>query len=112
MGKILEHDSFTGITETYYKDPSTGKVGIKSSQDVDKIFHANVAECNNAVSNWGGDFHKVASIPLNFINMWQEELRMMGADNINPLSKENRDFLIAKINSRDWAKIRTKSGRV
>ena len=110
MSRLLDLDRFTGIEETFTKDPMTGQVHIKKIQDVEGLLDLNLADKNNANKSWRGDMHKVASIPLIFIEQWREELKAMGAPNINPLARENKNFFIAKLNSRDWAKLRTKEG--
>lgn len=109
---LFDFDSFTGIKEEFRKDQMTGQIEIKKSQNVDSIFNANQAEKNANSSGWKGEFHKVASIPLIIIDQWREELKSKGAANPDPLAKENKSFLIAKINSSEFSKIRTKEGRV
>lgn len=111
MTRILDIDRFSGITETFKKDGN--KIIINKHQDVEKIFDANNAEKNlEANTSWKGDFHKVASIPMILIEQWREELKAKGVSDPNPLAACNRNFLIAKINSGDYSKIRTKGGRV
>lgn len=109
---LFDFDSFTGIKEEFRKDQMTGQIEIKKSQNVDGIFNANQAEKNANSSGWKGEFHKVASIPLIIIDQWREELKAKGSANPDPLATENRSFLIAKINSSEFSKIRTKEGRV
>lgn len=113
MARLLEHDSLTGITELYHQDKMTGKIAIKKTQDVEGIFNANKAE-KEAIGNgsWKGDMHKVASIPLVIWEQWSNELKAMGAHHLDPGHNSNRNFLIAKLNSRDNSKLRTKSGRI
>ena len=45
------------------------------------------------------------------IEMWTEELKAQGKEP-NPLATCNRDFLISKLNNRDFSKLRTKEGRL
>jgi len=52
----------------------------------------------------------MASIPPIVIVQWTEELKKHGADCINPLDAKNRKFLLAKLNSPEWNKLRTKQG--
>jgi len=111
MKRLLDYDQFTGIKETFEKD-SNGRILIKKSQNIDSLLDLNTAEKNNNDKSFRGDMHKVASIPLIFIEMWWNELKEMGAPNPNPLAKENRAFFIAKINNSDFSKLRTKEGRV
>jgi hypothetical protein len=113
MAKILDVDHVTGITETFKQDAMTGIIEINKFQDTSKIFDANARDMNAQISNnWSGEMHKVASIPLIVIDMWREELKKQGASDCNPLAKCNKTFLIAKINSSEWSKIRTKQGRI
>lgn len=112
MSRLLDIDRFTGIVETFKKDDLTGKIHIKKSQDVEGLLDLNSADRTSSNNSWRGDMHKVASIPLIFIEQWREELKAMGSANINPLARENKLFFIAKLNSRDWAKLRTKEGRI
>ena len=112
MSRLLDVDRFTGIVETFKKDEITGKVYVKKHQDVESLLDLNAADRSNTNKSFRGDMHKVASIPLIFIDQWREELKAMGATNVNPLARENKPFFIAKLNSRDWAKLRTKEGRI
>ena len=83
-----------------------GKTIIKTTQDVSSILDANQAARSNQSTNWKGDWHEVAEIPNLIWGNWYREL---GSD---PMAKENRAWLIAKLNSRDWCKLRTKEGRL
>lgn len=114
MGSIiLDVDKFSGVVETYEKDKMTGKVTINKTQDTSKIFAAN-AEEQNAIGNrsWQGDMHKVASIPLVVVEQWYNELKALGVQNPSPLHPSNKNFIIAKLNNRDFSKLRTKHGRI
>lgn len=109
--RLLDHDSFTGVTEHFHKDAMTGKVTVKQSQDVQSVIDSNrVKRIENR--SWKGDLHHVASIPVIVVEMWRNELIQQGVSNPDPLAKENHKFLIAKINSGDWSKLRTKEGRI
>jgi hypothetical protein len=110
MTTIVDHDYHTGITETYHKDAMTGKIHVKQEQDVEGLFSLNAIDRNTAKTGWKEEFHKVASIPLNIINIWREEMKASGYPNPNPLAKEHERWLIAKINSSDFLKLRTKEG--
>lgn len=110
MAKFFDFDQQTGILETYEKDGNKIKIG--RTQDVNPFLQSNQNDILNESGNWQGEWHKVASIPPIVIEMWTEELKRKGAKNIYPLAPENKQFLIAKINSGDWSKLRTKSGRV
>ena len=109
--RILDINRFSGVTETFQKHE--GKNVIRKHQDTSAIVNANRKEMNSQIDgNWRGDMHKVASIPLIIVDQWREELRAKGHHNCDPLHNENRNFLIAKINSSEWSGLRTKQGRI
>jgi hypothetical protein len=112
MTSIVEHDSFTGITEAFHKDSMTGEIKVNKSADLSGSFSSNLQEKNSASSGWKETFHKVASIHPLIIEMWYNELKDLGYDNPNPLAAENKMWLIAKLNSRDFQKLRTKEGKL
>ncbi len=112
MKRLLEVDDFTGIVDTFEQDPMTGKISINKTQEVGDLLDLNQAERLSNSGSFRGDMHKVASIPLIFIDQWREELKAMGAANINPLANANKAFFVGKLNSRNWAKLRTKEGRI
>jgi hypothetical protein len=103
-------DSYNGITEHFKTDKMTGDVQIITTQDVDPFFEYNKAQFDNATRNFKGDMHKMASIPTVVIEIWREEMKKAGYDDTNPLSAKNRKFLLSKLNSPDWNKLRTKQG--
>ena len=89
-----------------YHKLEDGKTLIKSVQDTQSITDINQRMKNEADKGWKGDIHHVASIPKVVWNMWWKEL---GG---NPMAKENRKWLIARLNNKDWAKVRTKEGNL
>lgn len=103
-------DSFNGITESFSKDKMSGDIQIVTTQDVDPFFEYNKRQFDNATRGFKGDMHKMASIPPVVIEIWREELKLKGSDDTNPLSANNRKFLLSKLNSPDWNKLRTKQG--
>ena len=112
MAKILDIDPASGLVETFDQDKMTGKITVKKFQEVDTLFDANAADRNSSGAGWQGEFHKVASIPLIVVEMWWGELRAKGVSNPDPFCKDNKPWLIAKLNNRDWQKLRTKEGRI
>ena len=110
MATFTDYDPYTGITETFYQDPMSGIIKINQSQPIQLLVDINKTERNQAVSGWKETFHKVASIPLIVIDIWREELKAMGNKDSNPLSKANEKWFIAKLNSSDYIKLRTKNG--
>jgi len=110
MPKILDVNSYSGITETF--EEVEGKVQIHKSADISQELANNRRELNEKKSGWQGGWHKVASIPTIMIEIWREEMKKKGYPNVNPLAVVNRPFLIAKLNNRDLNKLRTKEGRL
>lgn len=109
--RLFDIDKTTGVIETFQHHE--GKSIIRKHQNTDAIVNANRNEMNSQIDgNWKGDMHKVASIPIIIVDMWREELKARGNHDCNPLSSENRSFLIAKINSSEWSGLRTKQGRI
>jgi len=108
--RLLDYDKETGIREDFAV--VDGKAVVKTSQDTDSIIDHNKRDANNASSNWSGDMHHVARVPLIVIEQWRAELKAMGKHDTNPMSRENQTFFIAKINNSDFKSLRTKEGRV
>jgi hypothetical protein len=108
---LLDYNPFTGVTEQYHKDATTGRVTISKTQDVQKVMDS-AASRRSDNNGWQGDFHHVASIPVIVIDMWREELKAKGVSNPDPLASENKPFLIAKINNSEFSRFRTKEGRI
>ena len=107
---MIDIDPQTGIIETFSKDATTGKIHIHKQQDVNPFLEFNQAEMSNQSGGFKGGWHKMASIPPIVIEMWREEMKAKGYPNPNPLDAENRKFLLGKLNSPDWNKLRTKQG--
>ena len=103
-------DLQTGIIETFHKDKMSGKITIHKEQDVAPFLQANQKEFNAQSGNFKGHWHKMATIPPIVLEMWREEMKAKGFDDCNPLSVKNRKFLMSKLNSPDWNKLRTKQG--
>ncbi len=103
MGKLLGVEN--GVVETFHKN-ADGTFTIQKSQDVEGILKDNAIDKNASSSGWKGDMHKVASVPMVIVEQWWKEL---GSD---PFHKKNRKWLIAKLNSSEWSKLRTKEGRL
>ena len=110
MATFKDYDPYTGITETFYQDPMTGIIKVNKSQDTQKVTDNNKIDRTGSRTGWKEDFHKVASIPLVVIDIWREELKLMGDRDPNPLAKSNEKWFIAKLNSNDFLKLRTKEG--
>ncbi len=101
-------DFQTGILETY--SVVDGLVKVHKTQDVDPFLAANKQAMDMQTGGFKGDMHKMASIPPIVLEMWTQDMRDSGYPNVNPLAKENRKYLLAKLNSPDWNFLRTKQG--
>lgn len=109
---ITDHDSFTGITEQFHKDPVTGQVRIKQTQDVESLLKVNKERLNQSSSTFEGEFHHMASVPVIMIEIWREELKAKGFPDPNPLAKCNEKWLLAKLNDPEFSGFKTKAGRI
>jgi hypothetical protein len=106
---MYARDEQTDIIEKYSKN-SDGKIEVYQSQDVKPFLEHNKKFESANEGGFKGDWHRMASIPPIVIVQWTEELKNQGADCINPLDKQNRKFLLSKLNSPEWNKLRTKQG--
>lgn len=106
---LLDYDPGTGITEHFHQEGQ--KITIHKTADIGPALEQNKRDLNQTKSGWKGAFHKVASIEPIILEMWTEELKAKG-QHPNPLSTCNRAFLIAKLNNRDFSKLRTKAGKL
>lgn len=95
------------ILHTFHYDEMEDRTFIRSVQDVDPYLKNNKEQRDNSNSleRMGDGLQKIASIPLNIIEQWRKEL---GSD---PLSRENRGWLMKRLHSPEYAKLRTKNGR-
>ena len=106
MKRLL--DNFTDIKEVYHKDAHDNRFHLEIVQDVSKYIKANQEQFNitEKGTSWKGDLHKVASIPEVVAAQWWKELGS------NPFSKENKAWLAAKLNSREFYQLRTRAGTI
>ena len=101
-----------GVQEDFAYDPETGKYFIKRTfaPETWDILRNNVALQNAGWDGYSGDsdraFKKVASIPIQIIELWTE---MYG---VNPLDPGNEKLLTRLLNDPDWSTLRTSTGRV
>ena len=97
MKKILNHDSFTGITDYFEHDSATGKNIIQSVQDIDPILEINKMEGEylDKRENWW----KVGSIPLVMCQKWAEESGTI------VWSKEWHEYAKKQLNHSDYRKL-------
>ncbi len=106
---MYARDEQTDIIEKYSKN-ADGKIEVYQTQDVKPFLEHNKKFEDATGQGFKGDWHRMASIPPIVIVQWTEELKKHGADCINPLDAKNRKFLLAKLNSPEWNKLRTKQG--
>jgi hypothetical protein len=102
-------DEQNGIIETYSKNDK-GQIQVFQEQDVEPFIEANKREMSSGNRGFSGDMHKMASIPPIVHVQWIEEMKAHGYPNPDPFAKENKKFLLAKLNSPDWNFLRTKQG--
>ena len=106
---MYARDSQTDIVEKYSKN-ADGKIQIYQTQDVKPFLEHNKQFEDANSKGFQGDWHRMASIPPIVVVQWTEELKKMGADCVNPIDIKNRKFLLGKLNSSDYAFLRTKQG--
>lgn len=93
------------IISTLHHDSLTDKTTISQVQDVEPYLGANKSERESQASKMGDGLQKIASIPLILIDKWRKEIGS------NPLSLENRGWLMQRLNDPDYSKLRTRTGR-
>jgi hypothetical protein len=98
--------SVDGVDRYHYFDEANDKTIIQTTQDVEPIFDLNKRALANSDPGWKGDWHYVAAIPKVILEQWWAEL---GDD---PFHERNKIWLFAKLNDRDFSKVRTKEGRL
>ena len=106
MGRILDADGQK--MTTFHKED--GKTIIKTSEDVGEILRLNSIDRNHS-NPMRSTMRHAARIPQVVFMQWREELKKQGR-NPDPLCKENRPWLLAKLNSRDYLKLRTSEDRL
>lgn len=107
MGDFRLLDNIDGV-KTFHKIED-GKTIIKTVQDVEPLLDINQRTRNNQTSGWKGDMHHVASIP--FV-VYEQIMREIGYDWKQPLNADQKIKFARLLSSRDWAKLRTKEGRL
>ncbi len=104
-----EYDEYTGITEEFWYEENAltrrGKIHIKRFSDVQANIDRNIEICNSMPRNFGNaPMHLMADIPFSVIEQWKTQ----GFDWFNSTDNEKRRML----NNSDYAKLRTRSGRM
>ena len=65
--RIFDRNESLGITRLWHYDPDTDEATIETKQDVSAVIEENKDDFNaiDNKANWTGEWHRVASIPLN-----------------------------------------------
>lgn len=100
---LLKWDPVTG--KTVWTMEEDGKVHVRTDYPVAKMLEQNAEARNAASAGWSGDWHRVASVPLNLL--WDDNTGLMDAH----LQGDDR-FLKRWLNDSDNVAFRTKEGRV
>lgn len=107
MGKKGRFLSATGdVLRTFHYDEMEDKSTIVTSQVLDPYIEQNKTERDNTstLERMGDGMQKIASIPLQTVEEWRKEL---GSD---PLSAENRGWLMKRLHDRAFQNLRTRRG--
>lgn len=98
---LVDHDFQLGRT-VWARSNGDGTTTYRTDYRVDPTIDVNTAQRNMARKDWAGDYHHVASIPLNVY--W---------DQLAEASRQGDDKYISRwLNDRDNRAWRTKEGRV
>jgi len=105
MGKFLFGVN-GDVISTLHHDDVTDTTTIQRSQDVEPYLDANRQErdSHGEFTKMGDGLQKIASIPLIIIDQWRKEI---GGD---PLHVSNRGWLMKRLMSPEWSKLRTRAG--
>lgn len=98
---LFDYDVQSGRQVWCLHNPD-GSTTFRTDYPVQPTIDINTAQRNMAQSGWSGDFHQIASIPLNVVH-----------DELMQASQQDDQKFIAKwLNDGDNAAWRTKEGRV
>lgn len=98
---LFDYDVRTGRQVWAYHHDD-GRVTFRTDYPVQATVDINTAQRNMARSDWAGDYHQIASIPLNVFH-----------DQLAEASRQKDDKFISKwLNDGDNRAWRTKSGNV
>ncbi len=98
---LVDHDVKTGRTVWSYFDGE--KDVYRVDYPVEETIKENAEARASAPSNWKGDYHRIASIPLNVVH---------ASGFAEAITQEDNKFLSKWLNDGDNRAWRTKSGRV
>lgn len=71
MKRLIDHDSFTGVSTFHDFDHSSGKTIITESQDIKHILKQNKIDANSGKNHNKGDYKHIARIPLTVVMEWK-----------------------------------------
>lgn len=108
--RFFDYNPYTKTTQ-WFIDEEDGGFSIYYEQDVEQILEANKDKQTYGRDYYvskdeTGEYHKVASIPL---NVWFQWLNEDGVDVYDPA---NEDYLIRKLNDHDWLYLKTADVRI
>lgn len=98
---LFDHDFKLKRTTWARRNPD-GSTTFRTDYAVDDTIEANTAMRNAASKGWKGDWHKVASIPL---NVFHDKLA-------EAVKQDDMTYVSRFLNDSDNAKWRSKEGRV
>lgn len=103
-GRLLGVDG--DILRTFHYDEMEDKSTIVTSQDLNPYLERNKKEqeSTSRFEKMGDGMQKIASVPLQTVEAWRKEL---GSD---PLSAENRGWLMKRLHDRAFQNLRTRKG--
>ena len=101
--RIFDRNESLGITRLWHYDPDKDEATIETKQDVSAVIEENKDDFNTVDNraNWAGEWHRVASIPLNIFY----ELQSNGKLN-------DQAYLKRWLNDPDNRFFRTRPGKV
>ena len=99
--RLFDHD-FKLKRTVWVRETADGTTTFRTDYAVDDTIEANTAMRNAASSGWAGDWHKVASVPLNVFY-----------DRLAEASRQGDDKYVSRfLNDSDNRAWRTKEGKV
>ena len=101
--RIFDRNESLGITRLWHYDPDTDEATIETKQDVSAVIEENKDDFNavDNRANWTGEWHRVASIPLNIFY----ELQLSG-------KLSDQAYMKRWLNDPDNRFFRTRPGKV
>lgn len=98
---LVSHDPKMGRT-TWMRENDDGSTTVRTDHAVDQVIQQNRLENNAQEKGWKGDWHKVASIPL---NVYYDQLHAASL-------QDDQKYVSKWLNDRDNRAWRTKDGEI